>query len=251
MSWIITAHCGQVWSWRTGVVCSCSQVEVVGVVMEHQQGVEVLSSSQDSVFSAPPWYWTVNKTMNRQGHPGLQLRLLQVTPAAQEKGEEVTVWMSLSSLLNFNHVFDIQKPQVCQRPQVWGVVLTWAPGRGGEHPEAAAVHRSRLSELDSALSSVLDKPTRTGSCRTSSHWNHRRTSDWCDWCSFEQNRKKRVQPSPADVSVHSSEPFQEAVGITCSWVRTGQVCQRASADLRIVLWPIITRQEWLQRCSAP
>lgn len=76
---------GQVCSRWTGVVRSCSQVEVVGVVVEHQQAVEVLSSSQDSMFTATPRHRTINKTMNRQGHPGLQSRLLQVTPAGEDR----------------------------------------------------------------------------------------------------------------------------------------------------------------------
>lgn len=73
---------GQVWSRWTGVVRSCSQVQVVGVVMEHQQTVEVLSSSQDSMFSIPPRHRTINKTMNCQRHPG-QPRVLKVTPAGK------------------------------------------------------------------------------------------------------------------------------------------------------------------------
>jgi len=70
-------------SGRTGVVRSCGQVEAVGVVVEHQQTVEVLPSSQEAVLAIPPGNRTVSETVDRQGHPGFQVRLLQVTPAVQ------------------------------------------------------------------------------------------------------------------------------------------------------------------------
>lgn len=41
-------------SGRTDVMRSCRQVQLVGVVVEHQQTVEVLSAPQDSVFAPPP-----------------------------------------------------------------------------------------------------------------------------------------------------------------------------------------------------
>lgn len=52
--------------------------------------------------------------------------------------------------------------------------LTWSAGWVGGRPEEAAVRRRRHSELDSRSSSDQDRPARTGSCWTSSHWNHRK-----------------------------------------------------------------------------
>lgn len=71
------------------------------------------------------------------------------------------------------------------------------------------------------------------------------------WVRPLREQVQRVRSSPADVSIHSSEPLQKAVGVTWPQVWTWQVCQRVSAHLRCVLWPVITRQEGLQRGSVP
>lgn len=93
-----------------GVMCSRGQVEAVCVVMEHQQTVEVLASSQDSVFVAPPRHRTVSKTVNRQWHPGLRLRLLQVTPVGQVR-----------TRLEFTAEPDLQK-----NPSMFSFTTSWS-----------------------------------------------------------------------------------------------------------------------------
>lgn len=85
-------------SGRTGVGRVRGQVQLVGVVMEHQQAVEVLSSSQDALLSVPPRHGTVGEAVDRQGQPGLQLRPLQVTPGTQGgQGGPVQVKVCVSS----------------------------------------------------------------------------------------------------------------------------------------------------------
>lgn len=61
-------------------MCSCSQVELVGVVLEHQQSVEVPPPFQDSVLVGPPARRRVGEAVHRQRRPGSLAGLLQVAP---------------------------------------------------------------------------------------------------------------------------------------------------------------------------
>lgn len=64
-------------------MCSCSQVKMVGVVLEHQQSVEVPASFQDAVLVCPPAHRSVGEAVDCQGCPGSLAGLLQVAPAGQ------------------------------------------------------------------------------------------------------------------------------------------------------------------------
>lgn len=77
------------WSWRAAVMCSCSQVELVAVVLEHQQTVEVPPPFQDSVLVAPPARRRVGEAVHRQGCPGSLAGPLQVAPAGQVEDASV------------------------------------------------------------------------------------------------------------------------------------------------------------------
>lgn len=71
------------WSGGAGVASPCSQVELVGVVREHQQGVEVPAPFQDAMLAPPPTHRAVHEAVNRQGRPGCRGGPLQVRPAGQ------------------------------------------------------------------------------------------------------------------------------------------------------------------------
>lgn len=72
------------WSRRAAVVSPCSQVQLVAVVMEHQQAVEVLAHFEGAVLVSPPTHGAVGEAVNGQGRPGGGAGLLQVMPADRE-----------------------------------------------------------------------------------------------------------------------------------------------------------------------
>lgn len=81
--WAFVSSSRWAWSGRAAVMCSCSQVKLVAVVLEHQQTVEVPPPFQESVLVAPPARRRVGEAVDRQGCPGSLAGPLQVAPVGQ------------------------------------------------------------------------------------------------------------------------------------------------------------------------